>query len=132
MNARVSALLSLAVCGCLQAEAGQSVQPANGEKLGRVDFPVSCGASQQASINRRIALLHDFWYEKAERHFQAISAADHSCAMAYWGEAMTWWHEIWDRPDAVTCLDTGRGVLERDGEAARDISAGPRGDLVRQ
>jgi len=39
------------------------------ERLGTVSFPVSCAASQQAAINRGIALVHDFWYEEAQRQF---------------------------------------------------------------
>jgi hypothetical protein len=32
------------------------------ERLGTVSFPVSCAPSVQASVNRGVALLHDFWY----------------------------------------------------------------------
>ncbi len=112
MSVRVSTLLPLVVCGCLLAAAGQSAQPPSGEKLGSVDFPVSCAASQQASFNRGIALLHDFWYDKAEQQFQAIAAADPTCAMAYWGEAMTLWHQIWDRPKADT-LKRGLALVKK-------------------
>ncbi len=72
------------------------------EKLGTVSFPTSCAASQQKPFERGIALLHDFWYDKAEQQFKDIIAADPTCAIAYWGEAMSLWHQIWDRPDAAT------------------------------
>ena len=89
-----------------------AVLPAQTEKLGTVDFPVSCAASQQAAFNRGIALLHDFWYDKAEQQFEAIAKADPACAMAYWGEAMSIWHEIWDRPgDAV--LQRGLELVQK-------------------
>ncbi len=89
-------------CVSLSASQPQQAQPVAGEKLGTVDFPVSCAASQQAAFNRGISLLHDFWYDRAEQQFQAIAAADPTCAMAYWGEAMTIWHQIWDRPNQGT------------------------------
>lgn len=74
------------------------------ERLGTVSFSVSCPASQ-ASFNRGVALLHDFWYEEAGRQFNQITKADPSCAMAYWGEAMSEFHQIWDRP--------GEGAMAR-------------------
>jgi len=91
--------------GSSVAGAVQQPQSSTTEKLGTVDFPISCAASQQAPFNRGVALLHDFWYDKAEQQFQAIATADPTCAMAYWGEAMSLWHQIWDRP--------GDGTLER-------------------
>jgi len=95
---------------CLAA--GQTSPAAKVEKLGTVDFPVSCAASQQAAFNRGVALLHDFWYDKAEQQFQAISAADPTCAMAYWGEAMSLWHQIWDRPNEAV-LKRGLALVKK-------------------
>src|ERR1700749_1423088 len=69
------------------------------ERLGTVSFPVSCAASQQAAINRGVALLHDFWYEEAQKQFEQIAKEEPGCAMAHWGAAMSVFHEIWDRPD---------------------------------
>jgi tetratricopeptide (TPR) repeat protein len=72
------------------------------EKLGAVSFPVSCLPSTQASFNRGVALLHDFWYSEAQRQFEAIVKADPTCAMAHWGVAMSEFHQIWARPDEKT------------------------------
>jgi tetratricopeptide (TPR) repeat protein len=72
------------------------------ERLGTVSFPVSCGAGTQAAFDRGVALLHDFWYAEAETQFQRIVKADPTCAMAYWGVAMSSFHQIWDRPDAAS------------------------------
>ena len=82
------------------------------EKLGTVSFPTSCAASQQAAITRGVALLHSFWYDKAEQQFKDVIAADPSCAIAYWGEAMSLWHQIWDRPDAAT-LARGLALVQQ-------------------
>jgi len=98
---QLTTIFLLSILSCVPGFAGQP-RPAAGEKLGTVDFPVSCAASQQAAFNRGVALLHDFWYDRAEQQFQAIAGADPTCAMAYWGEAMTIWHEIWDRPGEAT------------------------------
>lgn len=71
------------------------------ERLGTVNFANSCG-SEHAAFNRGIALLHDFWYEEAERQFEHIAAVDPSCAMAHWGIAMSVFHQIWNRPNDET------------------------------
>ena len=71
------------------------------EQLGAVSFANSCG-SEQAAFNRGVALLHDFWYEEAERQFEHIAAANTSCAMAHWGLAMSLFHQIWNRPSDDT------------------------------
>jgi hypothetical protein len=72
-----------------------------GERLGTVDFPVSCAAASQQPFNRGVALLHDFWYEEARAQFERIEKTDPTCAMAHWGVAMSAFHQIWDRPNAA-------------------------------
>jgi tetratricopeptide (TPR) repeat protein len=72
------------------------------ERLGIVSFPVSCAPAVQARFTRGVALLHDFWYQEAQRQFEEIAKADPGCAMAHWGIAMSLFHQIWDRPDAAT------------------------------
>ncbi|HEY4932318.1 MAG TPA: hypothetical protein VII23_12165 [Terriglobales bacterium] len=109
MKIRLLALLPLLLSGSLfayqdahAAAGGHQAQAVPNEKLGTVNFPISCAASQQKAFERGVALLHSFWYDKAEQQFKDIAAADPTCAIAYWGEAMSQWHQIWDRPDAAT------------------------------
>jgi tetratricopeptide (TPR) repeat protein len=71
---------------------------ADQERLGTVSFSVSCASTVQAPFNRGIALLHDFWYEEAQRQFEEIAKADPGCAMAHWGIAISYFHQIWNRP----------------------------------
>jgi tetratricopeptide (TPR) repeat protein len=80
-----------------QAETHHHAEPV--EKLGTVSFPISCAANVQAAFERGVALLHSFWYDEAEKQFKQIAAKDPECAMAYWGEAMSFYHQLWDRPD---------------------------------
>jgi tetratricopeptide (TPR) repeat protein len=84
-----------------QMTMAQPAEPANGavpERLGTVSFSVSCAAAVQAPFDRGVALLHDFWYEEAQRQFEEIAKADPNCAMAHWGAAMSSFHQIWSRP----------------------------------
>ena len=57
------------------------------EKLGTVDFPVSCTAAVKPQFTRAVALLHSFAYEAAQKGFADVVAADPSFAMGYWGVA---------------------------------------------
>jgi tetratricopeptide (TPR) repeat protein len=76
--------------------------PSSPERLGTVSFSVSCASAVQAPFIRGVALLHDFWYQEAQRQFEEIAKADPTCAMAHWGVAMSLFHQIWDRPDEAT------------------------------
>ena len=48
---------------------------------------------------RGLALLHHFEYGYAAEEFQRAQAADPGFVMAYWGEAMTHNHSLWDDQD---------------------------------
>jgi predicted Zn-dependent protease len=69
-----------------------------GEKLGEVNFPVSCSAEAQKQFNHALALLHSFQYAEAEQAFSAIGATDPGCAMRFWGVAMSNYHPLWVPP----------------------------------
>ena len=66
--------------------------------LGSVSFPVSCSPDQQQPFNRGVALLHSFSYTAAHNQFAEIAKQDPTCAMAYWGAAMSLYRQLWDRP----------------------------------
>ena len=68
------------------------------EQLGKVSFPISCAPASQQAFNRGVALMHSFQYEDAEAQFAEIAKSDPSCAMAHWGIALSYFHQIWERP----------------------------------
>src|SRR4051812_37272825 len=80
--------------------------------LGTVQFPTSCQAKVQMDFEKGVALLHSFWYEEAEKAFRETSKQDPKCAMAYWGIAMSKWHQLWDPPSKADIL-TARQALDR-------------------
>src|SRR6202167_683536 len=84
-------------------------------QLGTVHFPVSCTPAAQRTFERGVALLHSFWYEESEKAFFEIEKQDPKCAMAYWGEAMSLWHQLWNRPDAQTIERASRELEKSDG-----------------
>jgi tetratricopeptide (TPR) repeat protein len=57
--------------------------------VGSVAFPTSCAPAVQPVFERAVASLHSFWFPEAEQAFRDVAAADPSCAMAWWGVAMT-------------------------------------------
>jgi tetratricopeptide (TPR) repeat protein len=72
------------------------------QQLGTVHFPVSCTPDAQKTFEKGVALLHSFWYEEAEKTFLDVEKQDPKCAMAYWGEATSLWHQLWNHPDSAT------------------------------
>jgi hypothetical protein len=61
------------------------------EKLGTVHFATSCSPSVAPQFDRAIALLHSFEFGASIRGFNDVLAADSTCAMAYWGIALSRW-----------------------------------------
>ncbi len=97
----LGALLLILQLGMLADDMHQHYDP--NAKLGAVSFPVpSCSPEVQKPFERAVALLDSFWYEEAEKQFQAAAAQDPHCAMAYWGKAMSLYHQLWNRPAAGT------------------------------
>ena len=95
------AVATVVVAGLTFAEATGPAQTSravtgSGEVLGNVRFPTSCGETVQREFNRGVAMLHSFWYEKAEEAFEQALTADPGCAIAHWGIAMTLYHQLWE------------------------------------
>ena len=82
------------------------------EQLGEVHFPVSCHAAAQQEFNRAVAMLHSFWYQRAEKAFVVVAQKDPSCAMAYWGIAMSRFRQLWGRPSPED-VRVGQTALEK-------------------
>ncbi|MEX2583875.1 MAG: hypothetical protein WD766_11405 [Gemmatimonadota bacterium] len=109
MRRRFTALLPLLVAPLSPTAAleGQRHQQAAGgpqERLGSVEFQISCNAEAQVRFGRALALLHSFWWPEAARAFDAVAEADPTCAMAYWGKALVHrgnWFAGLPSPDAA-------------------------------
>ncbi len=91
--------------------------------LGSAAFPTSTkSAAAQHTFLRGLLLLHLFEYPRAKLEFEKAEALDPGFAMAYWGEAMTYNHPVWDQVDVAA----GRAALEKLGATpeARAAKAG--------
>ena len=80
------------------------------EKLGLVDFPIACSAAVQPEFNRAVALLHSFAYSESEKSFREVLALDPTCAMAHWGIAMSYYHQLWEPP--LNAASYAKGAAE--------------------
>jgi len=109
-----SVLLIIGVCAAfVSPTVAQHEHPAGDPtKLGKVSFPVSCDPSVQPQFSSAVAMLHSFWYEKASDTFAAIAEKDPTCGMAYWGVAMTYYHQVWPAPGPAD-LKAGAAASEK-------------------
>jgi tetratricopeptide (TPR) repeat protein len=95
---------------CFSSMAG--AQGVGGEKLGTVTFPVSCTPAATPQFARAVALLHSFWYEEAIKAFTEVTVTDPTCAMGFWGAAMSMYYPLWYPPSEAT-LKAGLAAVER-------------------
>ena len=103
----------------------QPAAQAQEEKLGDVNFPISCSASAQTQFNRAVAMLHSFFFPETMKAFTAITRQEPSCAMAYWGVAIN------QRPNPLVAPFPAE--LMRNGwEADRSGTRGRRKDAARE
>lgn len=107
-------IVTLMFAGLLRADGDHHHSSAFGEeKLGKVNFPVSCTPPAQAQFNQAVAMLHSFWYDEAGKTFHQVTVTDPDCAMGYWGIAMSLYHQLWATPPAAAELQKGRKALEQ-------------------
>ncbi len=81
------------------------------EKLGRVNFPVSCNSAAQEEFNRGMALFHSFWFNPAIQSFRKVAEHDPQCGMAHWGIAIMSLGNPFGWPPAPKAWQQGAAAL---------------------
>jgi hypothetical protein len=89
------------------------------EHFGRVHIPISCSQDAQRQFDRAVAILHSFFYPETVKAFSAIAQAEPSCAMAYWGVAISQRPNPLVPPFSQEALQTGWNAIEK----ARSVRA---------
>ncbi len=79
------------------------------QELGSIDFPTSGSAAAQPHFIKGVLLMHSFEYDDAREAFIEAQKTDPAFAMAYWGEAMTFNHAVWQR----TSPDLAKAALAK-------------------
>jgi hypothetical protein len=88
---RIKLIATLLLVVVASRSLAQEHQHGTDEKLGAVHFSTSCRGSAQNDINRAVALLHSFQFSRAIDDFKVALGTDATCAIAYWGIALSAW-----------------------------------------
>lgn len=94
------------------AQAAPHEHDHHSERLGSVTFKMSCSPAAHAIFLRGETWLHSFEYEQAESTFNEAAAVDPTCAIAYWGVAMSLYHPLWAPPSSAE-LQRGRVAIAK-------------------
>ncbi len=86
---------------------------------GKAVIPNSCNMAAQAGLETGLQALHNFEYEEAGQAFETAEKADNGCAMAWWGAAMTEWHELWEPSDEAELAAGWKDVQEAQSRAGK-------------
>ena len=81
------------------------------KQFGTVAFDMSCPEKVRKDFDLAIALLHSFEYEEAEKAFAKVIEQEPACAMAYWGVAMSNYHQVWPSPPSPVELEKGNKAI---------------------
>jgi len=94
MTLRIKHKIKLASAIAVAASAASIAPPAltqeeTDQRLGTVHFATSCNETAQRRFDRGMRYQHSFWYREAKEIFEDTLKADPSCAIAYWGIALS-------------------------------------------
>jgi tetratricopeptide (TPR) repeat protein len=98
MRTMKDAIATVVLCALLQCLANAQ------STVGEVEFGNSGAKTAQADFLYGLAQLHNFEYEDAAKAFRRAEAKDPDFAMAYWGEAMTFNHPVWNQRDRAAAM----------------------------
>lgn len=73
-------------------------------RLGTISFPTSVNGAAEERFVRGVLYLHSFEYGSAADEFREAQRLSPGYVMAYWGEAMTYNHPVWDQQDKAAAL----------------------------
>ena len=124
-HVRASQTLLTFVLAMLLALQMQLGARADGERFGEVNFPISCSAAAQDQFNHAVAMLHSFFYPETIKAFGALAQQEPTCAMAYWGIAVS------QRPNPLVGPFPG-DVLKAGWEAIEKSASGSAEDGPRE
>jgi hypothetical protein len=78
-----------------------------------VNFDTSCSPALKPDLNRAVALQHSFWFPEAIKGFNDVLAKDPSCAIAYWGIALSQWGNPFAGLRAPQQIQLGRDAIQK-------------------
>ncbi len=88
-------------------------------RLGKVQFSISCSTATQQEFDLDLALFYSFWYPESIDAFVALTKKEPTCAMAYWGEAVSRLRNPLAEPTTPADLKDGWASIQK----AKSLSA---------
>ncbi len=96
-----------------QAEDHSQHNMASMSDVGTVSFETSCAPAVKAPFNHAVAELHSFWFPEARAGFEGVLKTDPSCAIAYWGIALTYWGNPFAGLRAPQAITAGKAAIDK-------------------
>ena len=81
--------------------------------FGAVHFPVSCSPAAQTQFDTAVSMLHSFFYPETIKAFTRVTEIDPTCAMAYWGIALSQRPNPLVGPFAAEALQCGFEAIQK-------------------
>jgi tetratricopeptide (TPR) repeat protein len=88
-------------------------------RLGKVQFSISCTAATQQEFDLDLALFYSFWYPESIDAFVMLTRKEPTCAMTYWGEAISRLRNPLAEPTTPADLKDGWASVQK----AKSLSA---------
>jgi len=112
--------LSAIVAAALSVFHASTARAQHAQGLGTVHFETSCSPTVAKQFDRSVALLHSFEFGASIQGFNDVLASDSTCAIAYWGIALSrWTNPMAPGARPVAQLELGRQAVN----AATRLSA---------
>ncbi len=99
-------LIGILIVGACQSSEKEIAKKTAASQLGELNLQVTGKESAQPHFKKGLLLLHSFEYEDARAAFVKAQEEDAEFAMAYWGEAMTYHHSLWQRQEKEKAVNT--------------------------
>src|SRR5215831_9709207 len=112
MAACICATLAVPAPALAQGEDHSHHAAGGASKVGTVNFDTSCNPAVKDVFNHAVAELHSFWFPEARAGFEGVLKTDPSCAMAYWGIALTHWGNPFAGLRSPQAIAAGKAAIE--------------------
>lgn len=86
---RMMLLAATALLALGSKSVGHAEPSGDVDRFGEAHLTISCSPAAQQQFDHALAMLHSFFFPETVRAFTAIAAQEPSCAMAYWGIAIS-------------------------------------------
>ena len=128
------------------AHAGHDAPDPSAPVLGEVNFPTGASTASHKAFVRGVLFMHNFHYPQAAAAFREAQHLDSTNVMAYWGEALSYTHAVWNEQDTAAAdkalrrlaptrearLALARNPRERQWLEAAEILYSPSGSKARR